>query len=83
MQEYKLMATTPLRDLWLPSLTLLHNKQTRKRDVTYVGYALQKKTANQRSTATNVNEAFAANTALVYAINVENRKHLQWLPTSN
>ena len=39
--------------------------------------------ANQRSTATNVNKAFAANTASVYAINVENGKQLQWLPTSN
>ena len=45
------MATTPLRDLWLASLTLLHNKQTKERDATYVGYAFQKKTANQRSTA--------------------------------
>ena len=52
LQEYKLMATTPLRDQWLPSLTLLHNKQTRERDATYAGYAFEKKTANQRSTAT-------------------------------
>ena len=43
----------------------------------------QTKRTNQRSTATNVNKAFAANTASVYAINVENRKQLQWLPTSN
>ena len=80
------MTTTPLRDLWLPSLTLLHNKQTNKRKrcyLSYVGYAFQKKTANQRSTATNVNKAFAANTVSVYAINVENRKQLQWLPISN
>ena len=78
------MATTPLRDLWLPSLTLLHNKQTNKRKRCYLcRLFLPKKTENQRSTATNVNKAFAANTASVYAINVENRKQLQWLPTSN
>ena len=79
------MATTPLRDLWLPSLTLLHNKQTNKRKGCYICRIClpKKKTANQRSTATNVNKAFAANTASVYAINVENRKQLQWLPTSN
>ena len=76
------MATTSLRGLWLPSLTLLHNKQTRERDATYASFAFHKKTANQRSTATNVNKAFAANTASV-SINVENRKQLQWLPTSN
>ena len=78
------MATTPLRDLWLPSLTLLHNKQTNKRKKFYLcRLCVPKKTANQRSIATNDNKAFAANTASVYAIKVENRKQLQWLPTSN
>ena len=78
------MATSPLRDLWLPSLTLLHNRLANKRKRCYLcRLCLPKKTANQRSTATNVNKAFATNTASVYAINEENRKQLQWLPTSN
>ena len=35
------------------------------------------------TTATNVNKASAANSVSGYAINVENRKQLQWLPISN
>ena len=78
------MATTPLRDLWLPSLTLLHNKQTRERDATYVGHVSKKRQQiKDLLQIANVNKAFAANTVSVYAINVENRKQLQWLPTSN
>ena len=61
------------------SQSYLAPQQTNKQEKEMLPMPSKKKTANQRSTATNVNKAFAANTASVYAINVENRKQLQWL----